>query len=239
MIECLVFCEARGDAEVAQLLADRVLCDGIEWVDGVVEHVRRWGGERHLAGDADGWFVKWTRLKDWKGPQVHGCYGGANKGEWAQARKALVFTAIEHPEAKAVILVRDDDGKGRRADYETARAEVSGLAVVIAVPVPEREAWCIAAFEPADPTEGERLAAETARLSQDPRQVAHTLNPKRESHPRSTKRVLDNLTADDRARELADLRTLPLATLVTRGEAVGLAAYIDDLRERLLPLFAR
>lgn len=239
MIDCVVFCEARSDAEVAQLLADRVLCEGAAWADGVVEHLRRWRGERHVVGDAEWWFVKWTRLKDWPGPKVHGGYGGANKGEWAQARKALVYTALEHPVAKAVILMRDDDGQGRRADYEAARSAASGITVVIAVPVPEREAWCIAAFEPAAPGESERLAAETARLSQDPRRVAHVLNPKRESHPRSTKRVLDNLTADDRARELADLRALPLDQLAERGGAVGLAAYIDELRQRWLPLFAR
>lgn len=64
MLECVTFCEARADAEIAQLLTARVLRDRLTWADGVLEHLIRWQGDPHLDGPRDWRFVKWTALKD-------------------------------------------------------------------------------------------------------------------------------------------------------------------------------
>lgn len=233
MIECVVFCEARADAEIAQMVVDRVLCDASPWVEDVIDHMRRWHGD-----DRDGRrFVKWTDLKRRsRGIRVHGRYGGPNKGEYVQARKALAYAAKSFPDANAVALSRDDDGKDRRPDFEAARRHArTRRAIVIALARPTVEAWCIVAFHPTDDTEQARLDETTAELHGDPRAIAHTL--KHESgHPRSIKPVLNALCADDRHRALDGLRTASLDTLRARGESVGLTAFIDDVREHFAPL---
>lgn len=238
MLECVVFCEARADAETAQLLADRVALEDIDWLDGIIDHVRHWRGERHPEGESDWYFIKWSHLKTWDGRKVHGHYGGPNRGEYVQARKALIWTVLTHPNATAVILMRDDDGAMRRSDYEAARTHTSRLAVIIGIAEPEREAWCIAAFDAIDETEKRRLTAEMTRLGKNPCHIAHTLNPKRECHPRSTKKVLDALTEDNDHIALRGLRSLPLEDLIARGREVGLAAYLEDLRTRFVPLLS-
>ncbi len=241
MIECVVFCEARADAQVAQRLADRILRDAAPWADGVLDALRAWRGDRHRHGDDDVWFVKWTDLK--KRPtgrphrrlRIHGRYGRTIKGEAAQARKALVWTALERPDANAVILMRDDDGQNRRPSFEAARVD-AGPAVVLALPTPEVEAWSIVAFDPADDTEEEALASLRADLGAHPHAVAHRLAPKRDDLPRGTKTVLGRLTAHDPRRALRGLHALPLDTLRARGDAVGLTAFLDELSTRLAPL---
>lgn len=237
MPDCMVFCEARGDAEIAQSLADRVVREAVSGGEGVATHLR-WRGDRHPVGAGDVWFVKWTALKPRsRRLKVHGRYGGPNKGEYVQARKALMWSALEHPEVEAVILMRDDDGFARRADFEAARDAADGArAVVIALAEPEQEAWCLVAFDPADAAERARFEALRARLGGHPHAVAHTLSPKRDDHPKGTKRALAELCDGERARAVEGLSAIPLETLRGRGAAVGLAAYLDDLVARLVPV---
>lgn len=137
-----------------------------------------------------------------------------------------------------VILVRDLDRKPRRRAFEDARASTTGqLAIALALPDPEREAWHIVGFDPADADDKARLTAETQRLGKDPRRTAHTLAPGKDDEARGTKRVLDALTGGDPHREARCLNDLPLDQLAQRGEAVGLTAFLDEVRERLAPLF--
>ena len=172
-----------------------------------------------------------------RGLRVHGRYGGNNKGEYAQARKALDYVALDYPHARAVILMRDDDGYARRPDFEAARQTAdAALAVVLAIPEPEQEAWAIVAFQPRDDAEHTRLAATRDRLAGEPRALADTLSPKQSDHPRGTKTVLAQLCDGDPTRALDALRDPPLDHLRTHGAAVGLTAFLDDIEARLTPL---
>jgi hypothetical protein len=232
MPELVVVCEARADFQTVSQLADRVILAQVPWADGTLEHVRRW------LGDAERPFIKWTEIKKHTtGRRFHGRYGGPNKGEYLQARKALRVVAEQYPEADAVFLVRDEDRGGRRADYENASTTEPLATVILAIAAPEREAWHIVGFEPRDATERTRYTEEKARLGADPRGAAHTLNPKRDAHPRSTKRVLEALTAGDSDRASACLDDLDLSELKARGGPTGLTAYLESLEARLVPLF--
>ncbi len=230
MRKVLVVCEAAADALSVQALADRALVAEVRWLDGILDSQRTWVVDDGTA------FIKWTTLKKRQVRMpAHGRYEG-EKGEYAQARKALVYAALTGVDG--VVLARDLDRKPRRRAFEDARASTAGrIAIALALPDPEREAWHMVGFEPADAEDQARLTAETKRLGKDPRRIAHTLAPGRDDAERGTKRVLDALTEGDRHREARCLTDLPLDELARRGEAVGLTAFLAEVRERLAPLF--
>lgn len=240
MLDILVVCEARADAATVQGLIDRVVMDEVPWVTADwLDNLRQWVGDP--GAPVDGWrYLKWSTVKHW-GPErrrrMHGKYGGAHKGEFQQARKALLWTAACLPETRAIILVRDDDRKGLREDYERARKlATSNRAIAIAIPIPEREAWHLIGFDPLDEREQNALDAISDEIGCHPCRQAHTLNPKQDHAPRGTKRVLKHLTGGDAAREAACLNAHDLTTLAERGDKVGLASFLREVAERIAPL---
>lgn len=137
MVEVVVFAEAEADHRTATVLADRVFCEAASWVSGNLDTLRQWCG-----ADAQQSFIRWTSVaRIWRQLRpatrraLHGRYGGPQKGEYLQARKAILLAADLVPSARAVLLVRDADCGGRRADYEQARNAHArqGRAVAIGV----------------------------------------------------------------------------------------------------------
>lgn len=231
--------EAEADFHTATELADRVLADTIDWLD------------EHLIADQREWVgtVPVDRRLTWKaipqlahaaGIRAHGHFDGEpGEADAAAARRAILYLLASIPDPKAILLIRDqDDQPERRVGLEQARGQHHGeVVIVIGLAVVEREAWVISGFDPRDDAETGRLAAERRTLGFNPCERSHELTAcKDDNATRSPKRVLRTLSGDDRHRERRCWMDTPLSLLRERGGENGLAAYLNEIRERLARL---
>ncbi len=231
--------EAPADFETATELADRVLCDSIDWLDeDLLVHQRTW-----LSEAAGGHRLTWKGMKQLAqeaGIRARGHFDGEpGLPDAAAARRAILFLRRQFPDLDAILLIRDqDDEPERRGGLEQARSQGhGGIVIVVGLAVVERESWVIGGFDPLDENESNRLAAERAHLGFDPRMRSHELKAcKDETALRSPKRVLRELSGNDRDRERLCWQETALATLAERGTENGLAAYLKEIRERLAGL---
>lgn len=245
-----VVCEASADQRTACGLADRVLRERVDWLDdpAVLGAVRQWRG---LDDRTEEPFLKWAHVNEaFKSsrPSAHAgvrsIFGPFN-GEAAQpdalsARKALLlFAGLKRP-PKAVLLVRDSDADPERKDAQGLKQVREKFPwpfqVVIGMAHPKREAWVLAGFEPRTADEESRLHKLRARLSLDPIAASHELEASTHGAKKDVKRALGELTEDDYERELQCVEETPLAVLEQRGQKNGLAAYLNEIRERLVPI---
>ena len=156
------------------------------------------------------------------------------------AERALRLLATVESPPSAVILTRDMDRESqRREGFEQARSAEGGwpFEVVIGVADTKRECWILAGYEPRDDAEQKLLARECQELGFDPRSGAEQLTASEKGARRDAKRVLDALTRGDQAREEACIEDTPLTVLEQRGAMTGLAAYLLEIGERLVPIF--
>jgi hypothetical protein len=231
--------EARADFQIATELADRVLCESIDWLDtDIIVHQRIWTEFTRLGAR-----LAWTQIPQLAleaGITPMGHFNGEpGLPDAAAARRAILFLRNEFPDVKAVLLIRDqDDQPDRRGGLEQARGQDHGdLSIVVGLAVVEREAWVISGFDPQDAEETARLDAERQTLGFDPRVRSHELTAcKDDTATRSPKRVLRQLSGNDRSRERQCWTNTPLEQLRQRGGANGLAAYLGEVRDRLGPL---
>jgi hypothetical protein len=234
-----VVCEADADRRAATLLSDRVLRETIEWISPeTLPYLRRYRG----LGDQDT-YLKCSSVKEIARRRritVHGFIGGEpRKPDAAMAERALVILATSEVPPGAVILTRDTDKeRARRHGYDQARgAQRWPFVVIVGVAETKRECWILAGYEPRDDAEREILAREREDLGFDPLSSAEQLTASEKGARRDAKRVLDALTGCDSDREDACLEEAPLALLRQRGAKTGLAPYLQELEERLVPLF--
>ena len=108
---------------------------------------------------------------------------------------------------------------------------------MIGVAHTKRECWVLAGFEPRDDEESNRLAELGNELGFDPRKKAEKLTAREPSAKRSAKRVLNALTGGDQDREAQCWKKTDLSILERQGKNTGLADYLNDLKQRLVPLF--
>jgi hypothetical protein len=244
--EFIVVSEACDDAAIACKLADRIIQEeGPEWLRDLMDNpnnVRHWSGF-----DLGTPFTSWVRLKSlareldiMPTSRTHsGTLGGI---EYAQARKAVdvaIKLQKDRP-IKALVLVRDLDSQPERCQgFKNTQSEVEAmsLAVLLAMPDPEREAWVLNGFLCQSDDERERLKAEKEKLKFDPCIETHRLRGKPGTN-RDIKRVLAVLTDGNPDRERDCWEQTPLPTLRQNGPHTGLAAYLDEVRNRLLPLLS-
>jgi len=232
--EIAVVCDARADQVTACRLADRVLVEEIPWLDGILDTQRQWRGvsrsESHL---------EWKhvhREADARNVQIFGFFQGKSGEPYAYvARRALLLLERAKPRPAAVVLICDRDNQARRRKgLEQARAaEPWKFPVVIGVASPEREAWVLAGFDPKTPDEEKHLKDIIGKLSFHPVLEAHRLSV----GERDSKLVLKELTSGDREREQECLDA-PLPVLHERGERTGLRDYLQEVRQRLVPLLS-
>ena len=240
-----VFCEAPSDFETTAALLDRALAESVPWVaELIVDHpeaVRDWARD-----DGGRPFFDLHRREQYlrsRGLRARrGSFGAGPRHAGAvMARGALVLAYSEHERQPldAVVLVWDADGdaKDRRDGLKQAREEAGGMpfAIVLGLADRMREAWVLAGFDPERELERHTLDAETKALGFAPNHEAHRLQDPDEGAPRSAKRVLRALTAEDREREARCLQG-PLDVLRERGEGSGLRDFLDDIQARLVPL---
>lgn len=234
-----VVCEADADRRAATLLSDRVLRETIEWISPeTLPYLRRYRG----LGDQDP-YLKCSSVKEIARQRrvvVHGFVGGEpRKPDAAMAERALVLLATSEIPPGAVILTRDTDKERTRRDgYDQARgAQRWPFVVIVGVAETKRACWILAGYEPRDDAEREILHRERQELGFDPLSSAEQLTASEKGARRDAKRVLDALAGGDPDREDACLEEPPLALLKKRGANTGLALYLQEIEERLAPLF--
>lgn len=231
--------EAEADFKTATDLADRVLVEAIDWLDeDMLADQREWVGEE--PGDRRLTWKGMKQLAREAGIRAHGHFDGKpGLADAAAARRAILYLLRTVPALNAILLIRDqDDEPERRAGLEQVRShDRSGVVIVVGLAVVERECWVVSGFEPQDGNEVARLDSERARLGFDPRLRSHDLTACKDDNAiRSPKRVLRQLSGDDRERERRCWTHAPLGVLRERGSENGLAAYLQEIREWLAPL---
>lgn len=225
--------EADADAETVRVLVDRLLERAADWVTPELLQWRGFEPQTEVAF--------WTDVKHLcreHGVRLHGKFDGEPGAADAHAaRRALaLFRKLGAPDA--VILVRDadDQARSRLTGLQQARADqrhgIDPNRVAIGVASPEREAWHLVGFIPANDDERQRLIEERQRLGFDPTLHPHRL---RGNAKRNAKPVLDKLTDGDQERERQCLADLPLDA--EHCEGCGLTPFLTELHERVITVF--
>ena len=237
-----VVCEAVADFRTATALTERVICEQAPWIEGQTQHFFEWRGP-----DDQSTCWLWREIGKKAraaGVKARGKFDDEPGSPDAKvARRALIYfrdRMLDGQPLDAVLLIRDDDGDpDHRVGLEQARDAVAELAdrVVIGVAHLKRECWVLAGFLPNDERETELMGELRRQLSFDPCLESHRLTAKHDHEVRSAKRVLKMLTQGQFEREQACWAATKLATLRERGEASGLRAFLDEIAERLVPLF--
>lgn len=235
-------CEDNGHFRAVTRLIDAAAVAAHDWLDETVDHVRAWRGladdqpwykyRPEDVGDLDAAVVGGLRIKR------HGHIAGEPLRPGASMwRNVLSLFSRLQPRPEVVVLAHDLDGYAeRRAGMEQVRQHVPWpFEVVLATPQPEIEAWLVAGFEPAADDERARLDALRSELSFNPTTASHRLT----SHPNDAstdaKRVLAKLVDDDDERGMACLDDRE--RLRARGTNNGLAAFLDEVEQRIVPRF--
>jgi hypothetical protein len=231
-----VVCEAAADRDTACGLADRVFCDEVDWItEDVLPDYRKWRG--HEERDE---YLLWREvpaLAKAANLRAHGHFDGEPGAADAHAaRRALLLLKLNAGKLDGVLLIRDDDRQTeRRRGLEQARNESKlGVPIVIGLAHPKRECWILAGFEPCSEAEEKALKELVQDLGFDPCAKAEKLTTKHGLT--SAKRVLDVLTTSEREREVDCWAKTALTLLRERGQHIGLAEYLVEVRERLVPL---
>lgn len=239
-----IACEDEGHFTAVTHLVDAAAIQAHDWLDGILDHCRAWrGGE-----EGQPWY-KYDKedahslrpaVIEGRRISIHGHIDGQpQKPEAGMWRRILLHFHHSRPRPDIVVLVRDLDGyPERREGMEQVRPLFRGVfPVVLATPQPEVEAWSVCGFVPCTPEERSRLAELAGALSFDPTLDSHRLT----SHPNDadtdSKRVLKALCREDRDRILACYADRQL--LAQRGIANGLASFLEEVDELILPRFVR
>jgi len=233
----VVIAEAKADFVLVTELADRVLVEKIDWLETVhLDSSREWIDHENDE-DALTWAVISNKANA-AGIRVRGNFGQGTISSDARAtRRALIYIRQRFPAVDAIVLSRDIDDDPERLEgmQQAIRSHSAGISAVIAAANPKREAWVLCGFDPRDADEQLRLAECRQQLGCDPREKSQTLTARGAQDLRNAKRVLGILTDSNLDRESACWRETALDTLRQRGQENGLADYLTDVQEKLVP----
>lgn len=235
----VVVSEARADFTTATELADRILLEQVRWLEeSTLEHQRNWIGDTPLGNP-----LTWKSIPSLArslGIHVHGHFDGDPALPDARAvRRAIAYVQHQLSPVGAILLIRDsDDQSQRRGGLEQARAADSEeCGIVIGVAIIERESWVVSGFQAQNVAEAERLNVESQKLGWDPCLNSHQLTAgKDDGALRSPKRVVASLVGTDWERQRECWTATPLSTLRERGVENGLADYLAEIANRLVPI---
>ena len=248
-MKLVAFCEASGDFRLISGLVDRVLREFAPgWVVDLLdspEAVRTW--EPDGSGRA---YFDLHKLDQYEGRLKvripHGHFD-SRPGRAGALMARTVFSIVRALQKQttdpidAIVLVWDvDQQRSERPEgVMTARDEArhwASFQIVCGFPDPEREAWVLAGFDPAD--EAERLLLDELHRSLSFSPVLHAarLRDKDEGALRNIKRVLRELTRHDSGREERCWTEPLLTTLRARGAETGLVAFLAEVESVLLPI---
>lgn len=143
--------------------------------------------------------------------------------------------------SRAVVFAIDNDNKDKelRSTLDEARKEVGAMvgemvSVVLSVALPEIEAWII--IDARERVPSKVLDEHRRRLGFDPTREAHRLVSRPPDAEHECKRVFKALELEAEAHD-APLSTLD--ELQEWGKETGLSAFIEEVRQRLVPLLTR
>lgn len=253
----MLVCEGPSDARVVHTLVDRVLREnGSDWVrdaldEGRAHDLRQWVAHRDDASYVDSHqLAKITRSlgilpvrgRFDKVATAEAVHGEAH-GERVVMRAFQLAAHLGRMQAIAGLVVlwdADREPEARR------NGMLRGVAIarvlqertpdhVLALCVPELEAWLIAGFDPANDAERRRLDEAERRVHADPRTMPERLTSKRPSDAGDAKGLLDLLTDGDPDRAHACCADASLDQLRGRGERSGLQGFLDDVARELVP----
>jgi hypothetical protein len=234
----VVVCEGPTDFRTSSELADRVVCESVDWIEPeMLDLYRGYGGFT-----SDEPFLTWRHVKALAreaGIRARGFIEGhPAELDAQQARRALVFVRSKWPEVDGILLIRDDDRlANRRLGLEQARnASSLSSRIVIGLAHTKRECWALAGFEPCNDQEQALLAEIRQELGFDPCARAEELTAIHNHDKRSAQRVLRHLVQGDHDREATCWKQTSLQLLRERGERTGLRQYLQEVEERLVPL---
>ncbi|MEA5418448.1 hypothetical protein VB712_04365 [Spirulina sp. CCNP1310] len=257
MDEFIVIVESRADAEIATELAQRVLLEKVDWLEPEsLQHFFKWAGL-----DPGTNYSCWKDLNNIVERVKHDglrirylghSKDGPQKTDYATTSKSLkLIHFLQHKykrPIKAVIFIRDlDNQPERRQSIEQACSEYrdpqSPLAIVIGTPDRMREAWVLNGFIPSSESEQEKQVLQEiqSQLKFDPCEESHRLRSTSKEEPermRNPKVVLEILTRADQLREQQCWQETRLEILRQRGTKTGLALYLDEVEQRLMPIIA-
>jgi hypothetical protein len=237
----VVVCEARADFLTASELADRVFCDSVNWIEPEILHSLR----SYIGPPGDEPFLTWKRVKALakeSGLRPRGFIEGLPPElDAAQARRAIKFIESNSPDVDGILLIRDADRlTNRLIGLEQARdASPLKQRVVIGLAHTKRECWVLAGFDARDDRERALLKEIKQELGFDPCSQSEQLTAIHDHDKRSAKPVLKHLVQSDKDREAACWKEAPLRLLRDRGEQTGLRQYLEEVEQRLIPLFLK
>ena len=237
-----IVCEADADRALGCGLADRLLVAEVDWIEAEnIGDYRHWRGHtpaepflrRHSVSD----------LAKSRGIRILARDFGEEEEllNARETRKALLLLITADSPPDAIVVVWDSDGEPERWNgMEQARrmTRVPTIPVVLGLAHTKRECWILAGFAPQSDSEQVRLDALRSELGFNPCARAEELTAKHSPEDkRNAKRVHAELLQGNREREEACWRTTPLDTLRQQGANTGLASYLAEIREHLVPLF--
>jgi hypothetical protein len=236
VVSIAIICEADADRRTASHLADRILCNDVDWIESdLLDSYRRWQGlsssESYLKLSHVWLAAKQCNVK------AMGHFGDEPGAPDARtARLAFLLLVGADPQPKAVVLVRDTDNdlKRKRGSEQARKDRPWPFEIVFGVAHPKRECWILAGYQPSTVAEKATLQKVRQELGFDPCIQSHELTAKHDTDKKSAKRVLADFVADEQACwQHADLQLLH-----DRGSVNGLEDFLAEIRCRLIPLFS-
>lgn len=242
-MKLLLVCEGEGDDDDVKALTLKVLHESHPWMidlEALEEPTPSW-----LEYEPGRAFLRWNDLETvcerWRVAPVQRLGRGLGYRAATKALRLLSALPMRPLEGGVrVVMVHDSDHvDGWFESFAEARNEwlavlgedAHDVDVAIGVAHPEHEAWVLSAIEP-DEAEQVRWRALRQRLGFDPCTAGERLTSKNATDPKDAKRALDELCPDARRRrELIEEADLNL--LRRRGRAIGLSAFLDELRVRI------
>jgi hypothetical protein len=252
MARLLVCCESPADFKTVAGLVDRVIREkGPDWLRDLLEapvggpeDALDWGGDPEGRSFFD--IHKLSHYARQLGIRVPQGHFNGDPGAAGALMARTFFHVVrkflqrgEKIDAVLFIWDMDDRGNDRRKGLHQARDEARKFmpfGIVLGCPDPMKEAWVLAGFEPANDAERSELAQLRQELGFNPCEEAHRLDAKQEQAKRNPKRVLHALTGGDSERESLCWTSAPLGHLMARGKFNGLAEFLGEVEQTVLPL---
>jgi len=243
---CIVY-EAEADCQIGCDLADRVVVDCIDWLSeqpALLQFQREWIIQHQ------GILFRWDRIDDLgrgMNIRIRGYEDGEEKfPDFKAAVRAVRVIQNLFDDVDAIVLIRDVDDEPERVDgLNQAKNRFDEgnrrFRVIVGAARTKRECWVLAGFHPVDDLENRLFDEEREYLGFDPTTSSHKLTAKNneKEDKKSAKRVLRQLTRGDSLREEECWTQTPLELLKSKGKANGLAEYLVQVEEVLVPMIVR
>lgn len=241
---CIVY-EAAADSQLGCSLADRVVIECIDWLRDQPELL---AFQREWTTEHGGIQFRWDAIDDLGRNMDLRIRGGYEDGEkdypdFKAAVRALRVIRNLFDDVDAVVLIRDTDDQPDRINglnqaKRRSDGKPPGFRVLIGAARTKRECWVLAGFAPNDEIETGLLETERQYLGFDPTTRSHELTAKNSENEdkRSAKRVLRKLTQGSFDREQQCWTNTPLEQLKAKGDSNGLADYLHQIEEVLVPM---